>query len=89
MEITWDIENDFRCSQMAVYCEVYFQENKENMINPDSVKCLLEQSSNIQYYERARALRGDDGLEMAHLATCVEHKYLYEQGKNEKKHGSF
>lgn len=88
-EMTWDIENNYKCSLMAVYCEVHFQENEENMIDPDSVKCLLDQSSTIQYYERSRSLRGDDGSEMAHLATCVERKYLYEQRKEwKKKHGS-
>ena len=43
----------------------------------------------MRFYESSRALKGDEGPEMANLVQAVERKRLYKQRKAwKKKHGS-
>ena len=93
-EMPWDYNNEFRCSNLAVYFEVHCIDNNEAgqqkpVIHPDSVERLTDQGSAMRFYESSRALKGDEGPEMATVARCMERKHLHHQRKAWiKKHGS-
>ncbi len=93
-EMPWDYNNEFRCSNLAVYFEVHCIDNIEAgrqkpVIHPDSVERLTDQGSAMRFYESSRALKGDEGPEMATVARCMERKHLHHQRKAWiKKHGS-
>lgn len=89
----WDFDNEFQCSNLAVYFEVHCtttsSSSEEGVIHPESVERLKDQASTMKFYEASRALKGDDGPEMEHFARCVERKHLHTQRKRwKKKHGS-
>jgi tetratricopeptide (TPR) repeat protein len=91
----WDHNNEFQCSKLAVYFEIHCEDGGgnskqgSNVIHPDSVERLLDQSSTMRFYESSRALKGDEGPEMASLVQAVERKRLHKQRKAwKKKHGS-
>ena len=85
----WDYNNEFRCSNLAVYFEVNCTGNPKEVVHPDSVEMLLDQGSTMRFYESSRALKGDEGPEMANLVQAVERKRLHKQRKAwKKKHGS-
>eukprot|EP00956_Cyclotella_meneghiniana_P029324 scaffold70624_cov115-Cyclotella_meneghiniana.AAC.1 len=91
-EIVWDFNNEFRCSNLAVYFEVHCMGDdgdKNQLIHPDSVERLTDQGSAMRFYEASRALKGDEGPEMATVARCMERKHLHQQRKAWiSKHGS-
>lgn len=82
-EIGWDFNNEFRCSNLAVYFEVHCMNDgeKKQVIHPDSVERLKDQGSAMRFYESSRALKGDEGPEMATVARCMERKHLHQQRK--------
>lgn len=84
-DIVWDFNNEFRCSNLAVYFEVHCSSddkgNKKQVIHPDSVERLANLSSAMRFYEASRALKGDEGPEMATVARCMERKHLHQQRK--------
>jgi len=89
----WDVNNEFACSQLAVYFEVHHHQSdksdKKAVIHPDSVEILHDQGSCMKFYESSRALKGDEGPEMANVVRAVERKHLYQQRKKWKQeHGS-
>ena len=95
--ISWDYDNEFQCDKLAVYFEINCpsEETVEKtksgkpIVHPDSVERLVDQGSAMRFYESSRALKGDEGPEMANLVTAVERKRLYQQRKIwKKKHGS-
>lgn len=92
--VPWDYNNEFQCSKLAVYFEVHCADgngdvNKNEVIHPDNVERLLDQGSTMRFYESSRALKGDEGPEMASLVQTVERKRLHKQRKAwKKKHGS-
>mmetsp|Transcript_36157 Transcript_36157/g.77981 ORF Transcript_36157/g.77981 Transcript_36157/m.77981 type:complete len:551 (+) Transcript_36157:176-1828(+) len=93
-EMPWDYNNEFRCSNLAVYFEVHcldteLDSKRKPIIHPDSVERLNDQGSAMRFYESTRALKGDEGPEMATVARCMERKHLHHQRKAWiKKHGS-
>jgi len=59
------------------------------LVHPDSVERLRDQAATLRFYEASRALKGDEGPEMANLAKAVERKRLRDQRKAwKKKYGS-
>ena len=85
----WDYDNEFRCSNLAVYFEINVSGNPNDVVHPDSVELLPDQGSTMKFYESSRALKGDEGPEMTNLVLAVERKRLYQQRKAwKKKHGS-
>jgi tetratricopeptide (TPR) repeat protein len=86
----WDYNNEFTCSELAVYFEVHqVPSSNDTVIHPDSVEPLKDQASCMRFYESMRALKGDEGIEMANVVRAVERKHLYQQRKAwKKKHGS-
>ncbi len=59
------------------------------LVHPDSVERLRDQAATMRFYEASRALKGDEGPEMANLAKAVERKRLRDQRKAwKKKYGS-
>jgi hypothetical protein len=90
----WDYNHEFRCSNLAVYFEVHCIDadkngSKKKIIHPDCVEILKDQGSAMRFYESSRALKGDEGPEMATVARCAERKHLHHQRKAWiKKHGS-
>eukprot|EP00559_Dactyliosolen_fragilissimus_P007802 CAMPEP_0184863548 /NCGR_PEP_ID=MMETSP0580-20130426/11560_1 /TAXON_ID=1118495 /ORGANISM="Dactyliosolen fragilissimus" /LENGTH=545 /DNA_ID=CAMNT_0027361941 /DNA_START=25 /DNA_END=1659 /DNA_ORIENTATION=+ len=89
--IPWDYNNEFQCSKLAIYFEVHCSNasSQENIIHPEFVERLSSQGDAMKFYESARALKGDDGPDMQHLATCIEKKHLHKQRKLWiSKHGS-
>mmetsp|Transcript_26593 Transcript_26593/g.45396 ORF Transcript_26593/g.45396 Transcript_26593/m.45396 type:complete len:551 (-) Transcript_26593:64-1716(-) len=91
-EMPWDYNNEFRCSNLAVYFEVHCldtDKNSKQVIHPDCVERLNDQGAAMRFYESSRALKGDEGPEMATVARCMERKHLHHQRKAWiKKHGS-
>ena len=88
-EMPWDYNNEFRCSNLAVYFEVHCLTEDDKVIHPDSVERLKDQAATMRFYEASRALKGDEGPEMATVARCVERKHLHRQRKAWiKTHGS-
>jgi hypothetical protein len=87
----WDYNNEFQCSKMALYFEVNCPDDgkKNALVHPDNVERLTDQAATMRFYEASRALKGDEGPEMANLAKAVERKRLHKQRKAWKnKHGS-
>lgn len=85
----WDYNNEFTCSNLAVYFEVHCTEDEGEVIHPECVELLKEQGTAMRFYEASRALKGDEGPEMANVARCAERKHLNKQRKAwKKKHGS-
>ena len=88
-EISWDYNNEFECSKLAVYFEVHCTEQDGNVIHPECVEKLKDQGATMKFYESSRALKGDEGPEMATVARCLERKHLHKQRKMwKKKHKS-
>lgn len=93
-DMPWDYNNEFRCSNLAVYFEVHCATSdatneKNPIIHPDSVERLKDQGAAMRFYESSRALKGDEGPEMATVARCMERKHLHHQRKAwVKKHRS-
>ena len=93
-EMPWDFNNEFRCSNLAVYFEVHCADTDAGskgkpIIHPDCVERLNDQGAAMRFYEASRALKGDEGPEMATVARCMERKHLHHQRKAwTKKHGS-
>lgn len=87
--VPWDVNNEFTCSNLAVYFEVH-QVSDDDAIHPDDgVELLRDQASCMRFYESSRALKGDEGPEMAEVVRAVERKHLYRQRQiYKKKHGS-
>ena len=86
----WDYNNEFQCSQLAVYFEVHCSSSDDDeVIHPESVERLKDLASTMKFYEASRALKGDDGPESEQFARCIERKHLHTQRKRwKKKHGS-
>jgi len=92
-DMPWDYNNAFTCSKLAVYFEVHCTEEEEDghevIYHPEYVQPLLDQKSAMRFYESSRALKGDEGEDMTHLARCVERRQLHRQRKAwKKRHGS-
>lgn len=87
--VSWDYNNDFVCSALAIYFEVHCTEGEHEAIHPDSVELIKDQGSAMRFYEASRALKGDEGPEMANIARIAERQHLHKQRKRWKKqHGS-
>ena len=82
----WDRNNEFTCSKLALYFEVH---STDDIVHPENVQVLRDQASAMRFYEATRALKGDEGTDMANVARAVARKHLYAQRKAwKKKHGS-
>lgn len=98
--IPWDHNNEFVCNNLAIYFEVHACYNQKatttdttttttTAIHPDDVELLRDQGSAMRFYEASRALKGDEGPDMAKVARAVERKHLYQLRKAWiKEHGS-
>lgn len=75
----WDYNNEFVCSNLAVYIEVHRVQS--GPVHPENVELLKDQSSTMRFYEASRALKGDEGQDMANLARALERKHLHKQRK--------
>ena len=85
----WDYNNEFRCSNLAVYFEVNCPGDPSDIVHPESVERLTDQGSTMKFYESSRALKGDEGAEMANVVQAMERRKLHKQRKAwKKKHGS-
>lgn len=85
----WDFNNEFTCSNLAVYFEVHEKPGKDGIIHPESVEPLTNQGDAMRFYEASRALKGDEGTDMANVARIMERKHLHQQRKAwKKKHKS-
>lgn len=88
-KMPWDFNNEFVCSKLAIYFEVHCTEGDGDIVHPESVEKLQDQAAAMRYYESSRALKGDEGPEMATVARCIERKHLHKQRKAwKKKHKS-
>jgi tetratricopeptide (TPR) repeat protein len=84
----WDYNNEFTCSKLAVYFEVHCSDG-DSLVHPEYVSKLTDQGEAMRFYEAARALRGDEGADIANLVRAVERKNLHQQRKAwKKKNGS-
>jgi hypothetical protein len=87
--LPWDFNNEFFCSNLAIYFEVHRADDDDRVVHPEEVELLRDQKSCMRFYESSRALKGDEGPEMANVVRAVERKHLYQQRKAwKKKHGS-
>jgi hypothetical protein len=95
--LPWDYNNEFVCSQLAVYFEVHEsaiasqkeQNTSSVLVHPESVELLKDQASCMRFYESSRALKGDEGPEMANVVRLVEQNHLAQQRRAWKReHGS-
>lgn len=99
----WDYNNEFQCSQLAVYFEINVPNattgisssssssggSTKMVVHPDSVELLQDQGSTMKFYEASRALKGDEGPDMVNVVLALERKRLYQQRKAwKKKHKS-
>lgn len=88
----WDYNNEFTCSDLAVYFEVNcpddaFSEKSNNnaAIHPDSVEPLRDMATTMKFYEASRALKGDEGPDIMRVAELIERKRLKKQRRAWKK----
>lgn len=79
--VTWDFNNEFVCSRLAVYFEVHCIEGDGKLIHPECVEKLTDQAATMRFYECSRALKGDEGPDMAHVASLLEKRHLNKQRK--------
>jgi len=87
--LPWDYNNEFVCSNLAVYFEVHRTGRDDEIVHPEFVGILKDQGDAMRFYESSRALKGDEGTDMANLARCVERKHLHKQRMAwKKKYGS-
>ena len=87
--LPWDYNNEFSCSNLAVYFEIHDTNGDKGVVHPDNVELLNDQAACMRFYESSRALKGDEGPEMANVVRAVERKHLHKQRKEWKKqHGS-
>jgi hypothetical protein len=87
--VPWDYKNEFVCSGLALYFEVHCTDVDGKVIHPDSVELIKDQGSAMRFYEASRALKGDEGEQMAQIARIAERQHLHKQRKAwKKKHGS-
>ncbi|GKY96565.1 hypothetical protein MPSEU_000616100 [Mayamaea pseudoterrestris] len=80
--VSWDFNNEFVCSQLAVYFEIHGAEqniDKKAVVHPESVQVLQDQSSCMRFYEACRALRGDEGEDIGNVVRAVERRNLHRQ----------
>jgi tetratricopeptide (TPR) repeat protein len=91
----WDYNNEFVCSQLAIYFEVHESavEASKNIktttnpskrcndvvVHPESVELLYDQASCMRFYESTRALKGDEGAEIENVVRLMERKHLLKQ----------
>jgi hypothetical protein len=88
-QLPWDFNNEFYCSNLAIYFEVHRSDDDDRVYHPEEVELLRDQGSCMRFYESSRALKGDEGIEMSNVVRAVERKHLYQQRKAWKKqHGS-
>lgn len=102
-QVQWDYNNEFVCSQLAIYFEVNesaVEASKKNIqnkmdrdvnvvVHPESVDLLHDQASCMRFYEASRALKGDEGPEIENVVRLVERKRLNKQRSIWKReHGS-
>jgi tetratricopeptide (TPR) repeat protein len=91
----WDYNNEFTCSNLAIYFECnYVTPNNNNNNNkgnnniiyhPEQVELLNDLSSTMKYYESSRALKGDEGPDIMKVVELVERKRLKKQRNKWKK----
>jgi tetratricopeptide (TPR) repeat protein len=89
----WDYNNEFTCSNLAVYFEVncpdgFTSQNNNNtnaIVHPDSVEPLRDMAATMKFYEASRALKGDEGPDIMKVAELIERKRLKKQRKAWKK----
>jgi len=89
----WDYNNEFTCSNLAVYFEVNCPDdafsdkssNRNAAIHPDSVEPLRDMAATMKFYEASRALKGDEGPDIMRVAELVERKRLKKQRRAWKK----
>ena len=92
--LPWDVRNEFVCSNLAVYFEVHNHSTTTTgstspLVHPDGVELLRDQASCMRFYESSRALKGDEGPELAQVVRAMERKHLHQQRTQWKKeHGS-
>ena len=89
----WDYNNEYVCSNLAIYFEVHefdeYDDTGNILVHPENVEPLKDQKEAMRFYEASRALKGDEGPEMANLSRAIERKRLHLQRKAwKKKHGS-
>jgi len=82
----WDYNNEFTCSNLAVYFEVNCPDDQNpKAIHPDSVERLNDMAATMKFYEASRALKGDEGPDIMRIAELVERKRLKKQRTTWKK----
>jgi len=96
--IAWDHDNEFVCSNLAVYFEVHTAANSDvkndassqsALVHPDQVEVLRDQAACIRFYEACRALKGDEGADLADVVRAIERRRLGKQQRAWKqKHGN-
>lgn len=87
--LPWDHMNDFVCSKLSIYFMVHKDSQEDEVGHPDSVEILKDQASAMRFYEASRALKGDEGPDIANVVEALERKHLYKRRKAwKKKHGS-
>lgn len=86
----WDHNNEYVCSNLVAYFEVQCEEvEADGTVHPEYVEPLTNQAETMRFYEASRALKGDEGPDMANVARAVERRRLHRQRKAWKeKHGS-
>jgi tetratricopeptide (TPR) repeat protein len=92
--VPWDRDNEFHCSRLALYFEVHLPDNEDSsdsnrLVHPDSVEPIRDLASCLKYHEATRALKGDEGQDVADVVRALERKRLALQRKAWKdRHGS-
>jgi len=84
----WDYNNQFTCSNLAVYYEVNCPAEayeKGAIVHPDHVEPLTDQASTMKFYEASRSLKGDEGPDLMRVAELVERNRLRKQRRAWKK----
>ena len=59
----WDHNNEFTCSNLAVYCEIHCSGGTKELVHPENVDLLTDQGATMRFYEASRALLGDEGAD--------------------------
>jgi tetratricopeptide (TPR) repeat protein len=89
--VPWDHRNEFQCSQLAIYFEVHGIDDASDskLVHPDSVEPIQDLATCLKYHEASRALKGDEGQDVADIVRTLERRRLANQRRAwKKKHGS-
>lgn len=78
-DVPWDYDDSYKCSELAVYFEVYPM--GEEAVHPAQVRMIDGMAGCMRFFENSRALKGGDGQQAMEKAKKEERAQLVKYRK--------